>query len=180
MEAASPPPTHRLTLLMSTGEPAQLHPRQLPAVSKTGVGGARQAWAARAHVHVSPPLRAMSSSAAKEQFLRQMEQIVEGIKQSRIKVQTPPHADPQPPDLHTHSVFSQLEKKKQENKMRRDQLNDQYLELLDKQRLYFKTVKDFKEVRRPEAGGSAHALAATHAPLFARRSVGKTRCCCPS
>ncbi|XP_029690061.1 coiled-coil domain-containing protein 93 isoform X1 [Takifugu rubripes] len=67
--------------------------------------------------------QAMSSSAAKEQFLRQMEQIVEGIKQSRIK----------------------LEKKKQENKMRRDQLNDEYLELLDKQRLYFKTVKDFKE-----------------------------------
>uniref|UniRef100_A0AAQ5XWE5 Coiled-coil domain-containing protein 93 n=1 Tax=Amphiprion ocellaris TaxID=80972 RepID=A0AAQ5XWE5_AMPOC len=68
--------------------------------------------------------QAMSSSAAKEQFLRQMEQIVEGIKQSRIK----------------------MEKKKQENKMRRDQLNDEYLELLDKQRLYFKTVKEFKEV----------------------------------
>ncbi|XP_075937134.1 coiled-coil domain-containing protein 93 isoform X2 [Anarhichas minor] len=67
--------------------------------------------------------QAMASSAAKEQFLRQMEQIVEGIKQSRIK----------------------MEKKKQENKMRRDQLNDEYLELLDKQRLYFKTVKDFKE-----------------------------------
>ncbi|XP_054471730.1 coiled-coil domain-containing protein 93, partial [Anoplopoma fimbria] len=67
--------------------------------------------------------QAMSSSAAKEQFLRQMEGIVEGIKQSRIK----------------------MEKKKQENKMRRDQLNDEYLELLDKQRLYFKTVKDFKE-----------------------------------
>uniref|UniRef100_A0A8C5I7P0 Coiled-coil domain-containing protein 93 n=1 Tax=Gouania willdenowi TaxID=441366 RepID=A0A8C5I7P0_GOUWI len=66
---------------------------------------------------------AMSSSAAKEQFLRQMEQIVEGIKQSRNK----------------------MERKKQENKMRRDQLNDEYLELLDKQRLYFKTVKDFKE-----------------------------------
>lgn len=32
--------------------------------------------------------------------------------------------------------------------MRRDQLNDEYLELLDKQRLYFKTVKDFKEVSR--------------------------------
>ncbi|XP_029314615.1 coiled-coil domain-containing protein 93 [Cottoperca gobio] len=67
--------------------------------------------------------QAMSSSAAKEQFIRQMEQIVEGIKQNRIK----------------------MEKKKQENKMRRDQLNDEYLELLDKQRLYFKTVKDFKE-----------------------------------
>lgn len=67
--------------------------------------------------------QAMASSSAREQFLRQMEQIVEGIKQSRIK----------------------NEKKKQENKMRRDQLNDEYLELLDKQRLYFKTVKDFKE-----------------------------------
>lgn len=32
--------------------------------------------------------------------------------------------------------------------MRRDQLNDEYLELLDKQRLYFKTVKEFKEVRQ--------------------------------
>lgn len=28
----------------------------------------------------------MSSAGAKDQFLRQMEQIVEGIKQSRIKV----------------------------------------------------------------------------------------------
>ncbi|XP_048861960.1 coiled-coil domain-containing protein 93 [Brienomyrus brachyistius] len=67
--------------------------------------------------------QAMASSGAKEQFLRQMEQIVEGIKQNRMK----------------------MEKKKQENKMRRDQLNDEYLELLEKQRLYFKTIKDFKE-----------------------------------
>ena len=44
-------------------------------------------------------------------------------------------------------MFQQMEKKKQENKMRRDQLNDQYLELLEKQRLYFKTVKEFMEVR---------------------------------
>uniref|UniRef100_A0A667HJE4 Coiled-coil domain-containing protein 93 n=1 Tax=Lynx canadensis TaxID=61383 RepID=A0A667HJE4_LYNCA len=69
--------------------------------------------------------QAMASPATRDQFLRQMEQIVEGIKQSRMK----------------------MEKKKQENKMRRDQLNDQYLELLEKQRLYFKTVKEFKEVR---------------------------------
>ncbi|XP_020828577.1 coiled-coil domain-containing protein 93 [Phascolarctos cinereus] len=67
--------------------------------------------------------QAMASSAARDQFLRQMEQIVDGIKQNRMK----------------------LEKKKQENKMRRDQLNDEYLELLEKQRLYFKTVKEFKE-----------------------------------
>ncbi|XP_073864990.1 coiled-coil domain-containing protein 93 isoform X9 [Macaca fascicularis] len=70
--------------------------------------------------------QAMASPAARDQFLRQMEQIVEGIKQSRMK----------------------MEKKKQENKMRRDQLNDQYLELLEKQRLYFKTVKEFKEEGR--------------------------------
>uniref|UniRef100_A0A8V0ZML3 Coiled-coil domain-containing protein 93 n=1 Tax=Gallus gallus TaxID=9031 RepID=A0A8V0ZML3_CHICK len=67
--------------------------------------------------------KAMASSGSREQFLRQMEQIVEGIKQNRMK----------------------MEKKKQENKMRRDQLNDEYLELLEKQRLYFKTVKEFKE-----------------------------------
>ncbi|XP_045431593.1 coiled-coil domain-containing protein 93 isoform X3 [Pipistrellus kuhlii] len=70
--------------------------------------------------------QAMASPATRDQFLRQMEQIVEGIKQSRMK----------------------MEKKKQENKMRRDQLNDQYLELLEKQRLYFKTVKEFKEEGR--------------------------------
>lgn len=45
-------------------------------------------------------------------------------------------------------MFPQTEKKKQENKMRRDQLSDQYLELLEKQRLYFKTVKEFKEEGR--------------------------------
>ncbi|XP_048455187.1 coiled-coil domain-containing protein 93 [Rhincodon typus] len=67
--------------------------------------------------------QAMAATASRDQFLRQMEQIVEGIKQNRMK----------------------LEKKKQENKMRRDQLNDEYLELLEKQRLYFKTVKEFKE-----------------------------------
>lgn len=43
-------------------------------------------------------------------------------------------------------VHLKMEKKRQENKMCRDQLNDEYLELLDKQRLYFKTVKNFKEV----------------------------------
>ncbi|XP_066137258.1 coiled-coil domain-containing protein 93 isoform X2 [Saccopteryx bilineata] len=76
-------------------------------------------------IHENFP-QAMASPAARDQFLRQMEQIVEGIKQSRMK----------------------MEKKKQENKMRRDQLNDQYLELLEKQRLYFKTVKEFKEEGR--------------------------------
>lgn len=42
-------------------------------------------------------------------------------------------------------LFLQVEKRRQEEKMRRDVLNDQYLDLLEKQRLYFKTVKEFKE-----------------------------------
>ena len=67
--------------------------------------------------------QAMSSSANKEQFLKQFESIVAGTNNNKVK----------------------LDKKKQEDKMRRDQLNDQYLDLVEKQRLYFKTVKDFKE-----------------------------------
>ena len=39
-----------------------------------------------------------------------------------------------------------VEKRKQTEKMRRDQLNDEHLNLIEKQRLYFKTVKDFQEV----------------------------------
>ncbi|XP_067649707.1 coiled-coil domain-containing protein 93-like [Haliotis asinina] len=67
--------------------------------------------------------QAMSSQANKDQFLKQFEQIVEGVKGNRAKV----------------------EKKKQEEKMKRDRLNDDYLNLVEQQRLYFKTVKDFKE-----------------------------------
>ncbi|XP_078320477.1 coiled-coil domain-containing protein 93-like isoform X2 [Crassostrea virginica] len=67
--------------------------------------------------------QAMANPGAKEQFLKQFENIVEGIKQNKAK----------------------LEKRKQEEKMKRDQLNDQYLDLVEKQRLYFKTVKEFKE-----------------------------------
>ena len=39
-----------------------------------------------------------------------------------------------------------MERQKEADKMKRDGLNDKYLEMLEKQRLYFKTVKDFKEV----------------------------------
>ena len=46
----------------------------------------------------------------------------------------------------TSYLFWQLEKRNQEEKMKRDRLNDQHLDLMEKQRLYFKTVKDFTEV----------------------------------
>ncbi|KAG8432174.1 hypothetical protein GDO86_016713, partial [Hymenochirus boettgeri] len=67
--------------------------------------------------------QAMASTGTRGSVLSQMEQIVDGIGRAGTR----------------------MEKKKQENKMRRDQLNDEYLELLDKQRLYFKTIKEFKE-----------------------------------
>ncbi|XP_071955129.1 coiled-coil domain-containing protein 93-like [Antedon mediterranea] len=66
---------------------------------------------------------AMSSNAGKDQFLKQFEGIVEGIKTNKNKV----------------------EKRRQDEKGRRDKLNKSYLDLIEKQRLYFKTIKDFKE-----------------------------------
>lgn len=66
---------------------------------------------------------AMASPSTREQFLSQFQRIVDGICQNKVRV----------------------EKKKQEEKMKRDQLSDTYLDLVEKQRLYFKTVKDFKE-----------------------------------
>lgn len=66
---------------------------------------------------------AMSTSASKGEFLNQLEQIVDRIIQNKAKV----------------------EKKSLDEKKHRDTINDQLLDLVEKQRLYFKTVKDFKE-----------------------------------
>ncbi|XP_067929106.1 coiled-coil domain-containing protein 93-like [Watersipora subatra] len=71
-------------------------------------------------------LTGMSTQANKDQFLKQFEHIVDGIKSSKAK----------------------LEKQREVEKMKRDGLNDQYLDLLEKQRLYFKTVKEFREELR--------------------------------
>ena len=40
----------------------------------------------------------------------------------------------------------QLEKRRSDEKSERDRLNDIYLELIEKQRAYYKTVRDFQEV----------------------------------
>jgi len=67
--------------------------------------------------------QAMASPANREVFLKQFEQMVDGVKQNKARA----------------------EKKRQEEKMKRDQLGDTHLDLVEKQRTYFKTVKDFKE-----------------------------------
>ena len=43
-------------------------------------------------------------------------------------------------------VFFQLEHKRADEKSERDRLNDVYLELVEKQRAYYKRVKEFQDV----------------------------------
>ena len=66
----------------------------------------------------------MSSDKNKELFLQQVTQILDGIKQDK----------------------EQLGQRCAEERTQRDKLNTTYLELIDKQRTYYKTVKDFQEV----------------------------------
>ena len=59
---------------------------------------------------------------------------------------------------HTHSVLTgisvhvmmagcvQFEAKRESEKTQKDHCNDEYLALVDKQRQYYKTVKEFQEV----------------------------------
>ncbi|ESN93607.1 hypothetical protein HELRODRAFT_88479, partial [Helobdella robusta] len=67
--------------------------------------------------------RAMQSESQRTAFMKQLDQIVDGVKQSKIKV----------------------ERKKQDLKMTLSELQDKLNEVLDRQRLYFKTVKDFQD-----------------------------------
>lgn len=72
-----------------------------------------------------PYRRAMQSDSAKEQFLRQLDTVLESLKQTVAKA----------------------EKKHSSEKLRRDHLNDGYVELLEKERTYHKLVKEFQQVR---------------------------------
>ena len=64
------------------------------------------------------------TSHGKENFLKQMESIVEGVRQSRLKI----------------------EKRQHEEKSKRDALNIQLSQLVEKARQYAKVFKDFQEV----------------------------------
>jgi hypothetical protein len=65
----------------------------------------------------------MSTGKNKELFLRQVQEILNGVKQDRER----------------------LEKRRGDEKMEKDRLNGIYLELVEKQRAYYKTVRDFQE-----------------------------------
>ena len=67
--------------------------------------------------------RAMSSSANKEQFLKQFAQILKGIQENKSKV----------------------DERQTREKMTRDQLSAKVLSLVEKERSYFKTVKEYEE-----------------------------------
>ncbi|CAD5116478.1 DgyrCDS5360 [Dimorphilus gyrociliatus] len=66
---------------------------------------------------------ARMSQSGKEQFLKQFENMVDGVKQNRSK----------------------LERRREEEKLKRDKLNEEFLELIDKGRTYFKLIRDFQE-----------------------------------
>jgi hypothetical protein len=66
---------------------------------------------------------AMSSERSKELYLKQFDQILENIRNEKTK----------------------FEKKQEEEKTQKDRANDDYLSLVDKQRQYYKTVKEFQE-----------------------------------
>jgi len=69
-------------------------------------------------------IRAILSNNGKEHFLKQLEQIVESVQQNRFKT----------------------ERRQQEEKAKRDALNIQLTQLIEKARQYAKVLKDFQEV----------------------------------
>ena len=74
-------------------------------------------------IHDNFEQAAKASSNSKEQFLEQLENILAGVLRNKENV----------------------EKRKRNEKMKKDSLNDQYLENVEQQRLYFKNVKEFRE-----------------------------------
>ena len=103
----------------------------------------------------------MTSEKNKELFLKQFEQILEKIQSERAKVES--HALLPQSVAHTHAhthtaseeaslcVYLaghcvQFEAKRESEKTQKDRCNDEYLALVDKQRQYYKTVKEFQEV----------------------------------
>ena len=65
----------------------------------------------------------MSTASNRDQFLKQLEAISDGIKQN----------------------LSRIDKKKIEKKAFLDNLNDTFTDLIVKKRVYYKTLKDFQE-----------------------------------
>ena len=68
--------------------------------------------------------RAIVTSAGKDAFVKQLETIVESVKQSRMRI----------------------ERRQQEEKSKRDTLNIRFAQLIEEARRYAKVLKDFQEV----------------------------------
>ena len=85
----------------------------------------------------------MSTEKNKELFLRQVQEILNGVKQDRERVRS---LESIVTDASVFCVLIQLEKRRAEEKTEKDRLNGMYLELVEKQRAYYKTVRDFQEV----------------------------------
>ena len=71
--------------------------------------------------------------------------------------------------------FFQLERKRADEKSERDRLNDVYLELVEKQRAYYKRVKEFQDVSK-SAVQCERALMVLTTLYRICRSVARMRC----
>lgn len=110
--------------------------------------------------------KAMSSPASKAVFLRQFESIVSSARQAHEKVVRDSAPPPRPRESHPPV---QVNARRTQEKARRDELNDAYLRLVEQQRLYYKLIKEFQEVRPNAiraAGGCAHACLADPSHLL--------------
>ena len=76
------------------------------------------------HLSFFTPSASQGSESSKEEFLKQLEKITQGVK----------------------STEDRLQKKLTQEKDKRYASNETYMELVEKQRDYFKTVREFQEV----------------------------------
>ena len=88
----------------------------------------------------------MSTEKNKELFLRQVQDILKGIQQDRERVSCVMCEGVRVCGDDVPCVMVQLERRRADEKVEKDRLNGMYLELVEKQRAYYKTVRDFQEV----------------------------------
>lgn len=86
----------------------------------------------------------MASANSREIFVKQLETIVEGIKQNLVKVI---HFEIWNKETTLKFSLIKMENKKSEEKNLLDKLNDKYIGLVENKRNYYKNLKDFQEVK---------------------------------
>lgn len=93
--------------------------------------------------------RAILSTTGKDHFLKQLEQIVDSVQQNRVKI----------------------ERRQQEEKSKRDVLNIQMAQLIEKARQYAKVLKDFQEVNQKKFSQFIYLKKILYSRLYERTKI---------